>query len=125
VNDDELLGRYYREADLFCLPSHDEGFPRVLYEAMLHGTPIVTTFVGSISSVMEDSLNCLRVDVRSPVALADTIERTLRSPDLRKRLSDNGYATMEPILRRMKAGNHAKQVFCKATAHRAKGKERP
>ena len=37
---------------LICLyfPSHHEGFPRVLYEAMASALPIFTTFVGGISA---------------------------------------------------------------------------
>ncbi|MCX7424605.1 MAG: glycosyltransferase [Planctomycetia bacterium] len=117
VTDDDLLGRYYTEADLFCFPSHDEGFPRVLYEAMVHGVPIVTTFVGSIASIMEDGVNCLRVDVRSPVALADTIERALADAALRKRLSDNGVVTMRPILSLREERSHCNQLASKIAAH--------
>ncbi|MBU0717125.1 MAG: glycosyltransferase family 4 protein [Planctomycetes bacterium] len=119
VTDDDLLGRYYAAADLFCLPSHDEGFPRVLYEAMIHGVPIVTTFVGSIAGIMKDGVNCLRVDVRSPVALADTIERALADAELRRRLCENGRATMEPICRQSEESSHAKQLASKIAAHQS------
>jgi glycosyltransferase involved in cell wall biosynthesis len=120
VTDDEVLGRNYTEADLFCFPSHDEGFPRVLYEAMVHGVPIVTTFVGSIASIMEDGVNCLRVDVRSPVALADTIERALADAELRRRLCENGRVTMAPIRRQWQESSHGKQLADKIAAHRSR-----
>lgn len=101
VSDRAQLRRYYQQADLFCLPSHDEGFPRVLYEAMLYKVPIVTTFVGSIPGLMKDGENCLRVEVGNPQQLADVIQRALDDCALRQRLMDNGLRTVEPIVRKM------------------------
>lgn len=34
---------YYRQAKVFCLPSHDEGFGLVLVQAIICGLPVVTT----------------------------------------------------------------------------------
>jgi len=101
IADRAQLRRYYEQADLFCLPSHDEGFPRVLYEAMLYKVPIVTTFVGSIPGLMKDGENCLRVEVGNPQQLADVIQRALDDCALRQRLMENGLRTVEPIIRKM------------------------
>ncbi len=101
VSDRAELSRYYQQADLFCLPSHDEGFPRVLYEAMLYKVPIVTTFVGSIPGLMRDGYNCLRVEVGNPRQLADVIQRALDDCALRQRLMEGGLRTVEPIVRKM------------------------
>ncbi|MGX8699596.1 MAG: glycosyltransferase family 4 protein, partial [bacterium] len=42
VGKEELI-RYYREADLFALPSHKETFGLVYAEAMSQGLPVVYT----------------------------------------------------------------------------------
>lgn len=65
VYDPERVRQYYLEADLYILPTYHEGFPRTLYEAMIFGTPVITTFVGGIPSVMKDGVNCKRIDSKS------------------------------------------------------------
>lgn len=42
----------YAGADIFIQPSHAEGFPRVLVEAMVSGLPIVTTDAGGSGEIL-------------------------------------------------------------------------
>ena len=46
------LGDWFRAADLLCLPSHNEGVPNVVLEAMACGTSVVATRVGGIPEVV-------------------------------------------------------------------------
>lgn len=105
----EELERIYRAADVFVLPSHDEGFPRVLYEAMTFGVPIVTTFVGSISSVMKDEVNCLRIDVRNPQDIAEKIRHLLTNSELQTRIAWGGHDCMIALMDTWRR-SHALQV---------------
>jgi glycosyltransferase involved in cell wall biosynthesis len=98
VSDRARLRELYAQADLFVLPTHTEGFPRVLYEAMAFGVPALTTFVGGISAVMEDGVNCLRIPVRDAEGLAQEIERALADPALRARIAAGGTDTVRRIL---------------------------
>ncbi|MEV4330795.1 glycosyltransferase family 4 protein [Streptomyces sp. NPDC049597] len=46
------LPRLYAAADAVVMPSYEEGFPRVLLEAMASGTPVVTTDAGGSADVV-------------------------------------------------------------------------
>jgi glycosyltransferase involved in cell wall biosynthesis len=48
------LPDWYRAADTFLMPSYEEGFPRVLLEAMASSLPIVTTTAGGSRDVVGD-----------------------------------------------------------------------
>jgi len=117
ISDRERLFSLYMNSDLFVFPSHEEGFPRVLYEAMAFQTPIITTFVGSISSVMEHRVNCLRIDVGNPPRLALVIEGTLGDVDLRRKIACNGNKTIRQMLKKNDGKSHAMQVQKKVTKY--------
>lgn len=79
----ELLNLF----DVFAFPSHVEGLPGALLEAMCAGRPIVTTPVGGSTELIEDGEQGLHVPPRDPVALAQAITRLISDENLAKELS--------------------------------------
>jgi len=67
----------YRVADLFILPSHGEGMPNVLLEAMSHGIPAVASAIGGVVDLITDGDNGLLVPPGGYEALAAAIKRLL------------------------------------------------
>jgi glycosyltransferase involved in cell wall biosynthesis len=98
IQDKSVLMSEYESADFFVLPTHHEGFPRVLYEAMIKSMVIFTTFVGGIPGLMTDGVNCVEIPVKSPDAIADSIEKTSQDKALMMRLSENGFETIMTVL---------------------------
>ena len=73
ISEKSQLMNFYRTADFFFFPSHHEGFPRVLYEAMSVGLPIFTTFVGGIPGRMIHLQNCFQIPVRDPESAVEVV----------------------------------------------------
>jgi glycosyltransferase involved in cell wall biosynthesis len=78
---------YYAMATIFVLPSHSEGSPNVILEAMAAGLPIASTSVGGVPEILEDGVTGLLVPARNPQALAEALRRLLQSEELRAQLA--------------------------------------
>lgn len=72
--------KYYQDACVYLLPSWNEGFPIVLFEAMGCGLPIVATNVGSVPNVITAN-NGVIVPIKSPDEIARAILYILGLPD--------------------------------------------
>jgi glycosyltransferase involved in cell wall biosynthesis len=81
------LKPYYTLANFFVLPSHTEGSPNVLLEAMAAGLPIVATSVGGVPEIATNEKEALLVEKQNPVALSAAIKRLLSDGSLRSTLS--------------------------------------
>lgn len=77
-----------RESRVFCLPSHVEGFPMALLQAMSHGAACVVTPVGGVPDVVNHGKNGLVVPVSNPRALADSLRRVLGDECLSAQLGE-------------------------------------
>lgn len=74
------LAREYNRADIFCLPSVQEGFGIVFLEAMAAGKPIVAARAAAVPEVVRHGV---LVEPENAEALADGIWRLWRDPTLR------------------------------------------
>jgi glycosyltransferase involved in cell wall biosynthesis len=86
------LAEEYNRADVFCLPSVQEGFGLVFLEAMAAGKPIVATKAAAIPEVVRDGI---LVEPDNPEALADAIVHLYRDPELRDSLGAAGRQSVE------------------------------
>lgn len=86
---------YYERSDLFALPSHGEGLPMALLEAMSTGLPVVVTPVGAIPEVVTEGEQGHLVPVEDIDALTAALQGW--TPD---RLAQAGRAARERIAER-------------------------
>ena len=79
-----------KAADIFTLPSHREGMPRSIIEAMLSGLPVVATDIrGSREEVLPEETGLL-VPVADGAALAAALGRLAGDAAERRRMGDAG-----------------------------------
>lgn len=68
------VAQWIAAADVFTLPSHNEGTPNVVLEALASGRPAVATRVGGIPDVLSDPRSGILVEAKN----ADDLARGLR-----------------------------------------------
>lgn len=88
--------RLLRSSWVLTLPARYEGFGLPLVEAMMCGTPVVTTDVPACNEIVRDGETGLVVPPDDPAALAAALVRLLGDASLRGRLADAGqHAALE------------------------------
>jgi len=84
---------YYAIADVFVLPSHSEGSPNALLEAMAAKVPIVATTVGGVPEIVTDGESALLTPPHDPKSFSLAIWRMLEDTSLGIRLKEFAYQT--------------------------------
>ena len=79
-------------ADVFALPSHFEGLPMSVIEAMLTGLPVVATDIRGPREQVVDGVTGLIVPAREPAPLAAALRRLTGDPALRATMGEAGRA---------------------------------
>jgi glycosyltransferase involved in cell wall biosynthesis len=82
------VARWIAAADILCLPSHNEGTPNVIVEALASGVPVVASRVGGIPELIPSDANGVLVPPANPEALAaalsTALEREWNKDDVRR-----------------------------------------
>lgn len=90
---DAALERLYRDADVFVLPSSQEGFGIVFLEAFANAVPVVAADAGAAGDVVRG--RGLLVPPAEPEALAAAVTRLLTEPSLRASCAAAGLEAVE------------------------------
>src|SRR5690606_36565070 len=84
------------ESDVFVLSSKWEGFGHVIVEAMVTGTPVVSTNCNSgPAEILDDNKYGVLVPVEDHIKLAEEIMNFLKTEDLRLKYIELGYKRAE------------------------------
>lgn len=84
-----------QKADMFVLPTLEDSFALVLFEAMASALPVVTTTNAGASELIEDGQDGLIIPPGDAAALADAIHRLVEQPKLRAQLGDAARAKVQ------------------------------
>jgi glycosyltransferase involved in cell wall biosynthesis len=80
VSQADLAG-WMRRACVFALPTYSEGLPRVVFEAMAAGLPVVSCPVSGIPEVLEHGVTGFLVQPGDETKLAERLRWVLEHPD--------------------------------------------
>lgn len=91
---DEVLQKY-KAADIFLLPSFEEGVANVVLESMALGTFVISTDCGGMEEVITDGVNGFIVPLRDAGAIKDSVLRYIGTPTAkRQEMIENARATI-------------------------------
>ena len=109
---------FYRAADIFLLPSHGEGLPNALLEAMAMQLPVVVSQHPPYDQVVYPEFG-LCVDERDPAALAAAIAGLCANPARRRRMGDAARARACEVYAWPMVAQRYLEVFRACVAERA------
>lgn len=102
IDEDDLLSSY-RRATVFCLPSHSEGLPVSILEAMSQGLTVIATPVGGVPDIIKHGYNGILVPVMNESALADSLIFSLSNEQFRSDIGKNATDTIK--------NNYSKEII--------------
>ena len=85
-------------ADVYILPSFNEGLPIGILEAMAYGHPIISTPVGGIPEVLKDGVNGVMVEPGNVGQIANAISTFVEHKELVKEYGKNSLVLVKPYL---------------------------
>ncbi len=83
--------KVFDASDVYLFPSHEEGMPISVLEAMAFGLPIVTRPVGALKDFFEDGKHGFITESRSPEILASLLEKLISNKKLRHDISNYNF----------------------------------
>jgi phosphatidylinositol alpha-1,6-mannosyltransferase len=93
--EDKALNAYYRDCDVFVLPSAGEGFGFVFLEAMKYGKPVVAANSGGAPEVVQDGITGTLVEYGNKEQLTQTLVSLCLDLNKRQRLGQAGYQRLQ------------------------------
>lgn len=101
------VGRIFRMADLYVMPSVSEPFGIAPLEAISHNVPVIISYQSGVSEVLT---HVLKVDFWDTDDMANKIVAVLRHPPLRRVLREQGRLELRKLSWRDSAGK-CKRIY--------------
>jgi len=86
---------FFKEIDLFVVPSREEEFGLTMVEAMKYHTPVLATSCPGPSDVIKDGYNGYLVDINNPYKMASKLAQIIQNPSHLKTISKNAYQILK------------------------------
>lgn len=83
-------------ADIYILPSYNEGLPIAILEAMSYTHPIISTPVGGIPEVVKDHQNGILVEPGNLEQIKEALLFFIKHPEVIESYGQKSYEIVQP-----------------------------
>ena len=104
--------RAFLSSDCYVFPSHAEGMPVSVLEAMACGVPVVTRAVGGLNDFFENGRMGFMTESHSPEVLAEYIVQLARDAELRRRIGRFNRTYAEEHFSASKVAARLERICC-------------
>lgn len=105
------VNQWLSAADIFTLPSYNEGFPVVILEAMSCGLPVVATNVGGIAELITSHQNGILIEPRNIDTLQTALTQLITNGKLRTSLAESGQQLVSQKYQWSDCTRQLKQIY--------------
>ena len=112
---DDIKDKLLREADVFFLPSYNEGMPMSVLDAMGYGLPVVSTNVGGIPKIVHDEENGYCCEPGDTRQFSNKISQLLINDDYRQAAAKNSICIVESRYSFDVHINHLEELYSRLT----------
>ena len=79
--------KYYQKANIFVLPSLNEGMSNTMLEALACGLPIISTKTGGSGELVQENQNGCYIKMKDSLDIVEKIEKIINNPELMEKMS--------------------------------------
>lgn len=110
VDNKQELAKWFTSADIFIFPTYNEGFPRVVYEAMGFGLPVISTDFEGGKLFLRNQENCLIVPKKNVERLTNALLKLFTDESLRTTIGKRAFLDSQALFSRFEGISHGSQV---------------
>lgn len=105
------IQKFYQVADIFINPTLEEGFPRVLIEALASGLPTITTNAGGTADIVGELQSTFMVDIQDREGFALKLKELIEDEDMQQKLSTENIIQVKKFSTENVAKMYIREIF--------------
>lgn len=101
----------FEKAHIFIFPSHGEGMPNAVLEAMGFGLPVITTPVGGLVDFFIPDQNGCFIEINNPSDIVNKVEILIKDSGRLTEIALNNFSRANEHFRSDKVANRMENIF--------------